>query len=438
MFSSLDKIDMMGEQDGVKICVQSDHRSPEEMDETPELSVLFALVRMLVPRQVAQDGEPAPRIRYTGLQGASRGVHEAIAAAGGELESMANGSPESVPFVGTPRSVRDIADEAFRGLAHRVALREDLRVDANGLKALEESVLEAGWDFEDDEDEIPAWTALMELAAFAGECLRQLQGGRWVLTEEVLRGGDGDHGITADDFGLLPFSFARDNGQFANVANKARRVMGEPGQSMLQMLVVDDASAADDGPTVVVLKPPEWGSHAVISRPLLQQIPDVPLAVIATDMPNTVAYTTTDGETDEEVDAAFEQAYAHLRSVEVQVEKLDLDAPIDLYVVHGDFYAAEKILDVSFMHTLHAQLGQELLAVSVPVKGRMFVTAGIQSPENLGRMMALTQGVFEGEPHPISPLVFGVMDGQVNAVIQAQRDDEPPKKKGLWRRLFGK
>ncbi len=107
-----------------------------------------------------------------------------------------------------------------------------------------------------------------------------------------------------------------------------------------------------------------------------------------------------------------------------------------VYVVHGDFYAAEKILDRKFMRMLHAELGEELLAVAIPIRGRMFVTAGVQEPNALGRFCGLARAVHDNEPVPITPHVFGVVDGEVTAVI-VPTPAEPQQKKSFWRRLFG-
>jgi len=425
MFSSLDRVDLAGEEEGVKVFCQTDHRSAEEMDETPEVSVLFALVRTLLPRRLFEADGPSSKVRYVALSSVSAGVAEAVAATGSELESSATGESVVVPYDGAPRSVAEIADAAFRGLAHRVALRESLPISGIGLKALEERVLEAGWEFsEDSECEIEAWTALIELAAFTGECVRQDANGSWVVTEDEI---GTDKAITAADFGLIPFVFKRQNGELQNAANKAMRAMTEPGQSVLQMLITETEEAREAGVAMLILKPPGWGQHGVLSRLLHEGLDDSPLVVVGQDMPNSIAYTTDDDRSPEAIELAFTEAAANVAKIEVEVEALDLEIEMDLLLVHGDFYAAEKILDESFMHSLHARMGQELLAVSVPVRGRLLVTAGVQSPDNLAHMMALTAGIFDKEADPISPLVFGVMNGKVSAVMRGE-SPEPTKK----------
>lgn len=425
---------MAAEHDGQKVFIQTDHRSPEEMDETPEISAVFALVRTLLPKRLGDEGHPA-RVRYAALAGASAGVAEAVAATGAELESMASGAPEIIAYRGTPRTPAEIVDAAFAALAHRVALREGLPISGEGLATFEERLRAQGLDTE--EEEIEGWTGIVELAAFTGECIRRRdEGGHWSVTDELFTDHDK---IAPADFGLLPFVFSGKGGMVQNAANKAIRAMTEPGQSCVQMLVSTKPAEGEPGVTMVVLKPPGWGTHGVYARPLMASYDESPVAVIAEDHPNNVAYPTSDDDDDDAREALFAKALANLAEVEVEVEKLDLGIEMDLYVVHGHFYAAEKILDEAFMHRMHALLRQELLAVAVPVKSRMFITAGIQAPDNLARLMALAQSVYEKEAHPISPRVFGVMGGKVSAMIQPSGDEpapEPTKKKGFWSRLF--
>lgn len=427
---------MAAEQDGRKVYLQTDHRSPEEMDETPEVSVLFALIRTLLPHRMTEAGQPRAGVRYAALGGASEAVSEAIASTGAELESSASGTPEIVPYSGTPRTPTEIADEAFTGLAHRVALRESVPVSGTGLAEFEARLLAQQ---EDDPDlgEIESWTAVIELAALTGECLRRIgDGGQWQVSDEVF--ADNEQ-ISPSDLGMLPFIFTATGGFMHNAANKAIRALSEPGQSTVQLLASTQPAEGDDGTTVVVLKPSSWGMDGIYARPLLDNVPDCPLVVIGQDHPNNVAYPTTSQEEPEKHDVLMAEALRNLAHVDVEIEKLDMGIEMDLYVVHGDFYAAEKILDEAFMHRMHATIGQELLAVAIPVKSRMFVTAGAQAPENLARIIALAQGVFDQEPHPITPKVFGVMNGKVSAVVQASGGPppKPKKKKGFWARLFG-
>jgi hypothetical protein len=428
VYTSIDRVDIVAEKDGVKLFLQTDHRSAEEMDEDPELSVLFALIRTLLPRRLAA-AEPGPsRVRYVAMQAVSRAVHEAVASTGAELEMPASGHREPVAFDGPVSAPAELADQAFAGLARRVLLREELPLSAEGLAAFEGRVLQTEWDLEDEEQEIERWTAALELAALVGECLRQQTGGRWVITADEL--GSRDASITADDFGLLPFAFRFGDQQLSNAANKAIRAMTEPGQSTVQLLSA--MAESGEGVTMLTLKPASWGTHGMIALELIGGVDQGPNAVVCEDHPNTVAYTMIGDQSPEQQAAKVTEALANLAKIEVEIEPIDIDGEMDLLLVQGSYYAAEKILDEAFMHSLHARLRQELLAVAVPNKGRMFVTAGVQSPENLLRLVSIAENAFENEANPITPLVFGVMNGKVSAVIRP----EPPKKKGFWGKLF--
>lgn len=443
VFCSLDRVDLVTEEQGVRVCIQTDHRSIDEMEENPEISVLFALIRTLLPRRFARGDESAPRVRYAALAGVSSAVRDAVAAAGAELESSESGAPQLVPYPGEPPSPSELADRAFTALAHRVALREGVPISVQGLETFQARIQETSWDFDDRESELQAWTAALELAALTGECIRHLRGGRWVWIDEAMDWTDRD--LSPSDFGLLPFALQAEGPQamLHNVANKAVRAMSEPGQSVLQMLVAL-REREEDGVTMVTLKPADWAVGRVVRRPLLPGTSGTPTVVICNDHPDTVSYAVENDHTPEQVAGRFEEALANLARVRVQVDQLELERDMDLYVVHGDFYAAEKILDEAFMHGLHAKLGQELLAVSIPVKGRMFVTAGAQHPDNLAALVALTRGVYENEANPISDRVFGVIEGKVSALVSLESSPErsssvePPKtkKKGFWRRLF--
>jgi hypothetical protein len=62
VFSSLDRVDIVLKPgpDGRKQFVQTDHRTAQEIEQEPELSVLFALIRILNPRRMADAGSPEP------------------------------------------------------------------------------------------------------------------------------------------------------------------------------------------------------------------------------------------------------------------------------------------------------------------------------------------------------------------------------------------
>ena len=67
MFSSLDRADIVlkAGPDGRQQYVQTDHRTAAEIEQEPDLSVLFTLVRILNPKRMAEAGSPEPVVIYS-------------------------------------------------------------------------------------------------------------------------------------------------------------------------------------------------------------------------------------------------------------------------------------------------------------------------------------------------------------------------------------
>ena len=70
MYSSLHKIDIVVDDDGAPLCVQTDHRDALQMSAERELSVVFGITRMLAPRFADPSHE---RLVYLCAGGARRG-----------------------------------------------------------------------------------------------------------------------------------------------------------------------------------------------------------------------------------------------------------------------------------------------------------------------------------------------------------------------------
>jgi hypothetical protein len=179
MFSSLDRADIvLKPTDGRKQYVQTDHRTPEEMEEEPELSVLFALVRVLNPKRMAEKGEPEPVVLYEAMHRPPDFLCRAIRAAGGRLSVGRN--PQPVPDAGTP-PLEEVIESAFTGLAPRVAAEHGVELSLTGLEVVERNL--AGTAPDAEEDEFAYWSAVLKLGTFAGELIRAAKGGRWVVVD---------------------------------------------------------------------------------------------------------------------------------------------------------------------------------------------------------------------------------------------------------------
>lgn len=412
MYSSLDRVDLVAADPatGGQRMIQTDHREAGEVEAEPELSVLFALARVLNARKVASRRPPEvpTAIHYVCLHRPPPVLHQAIASAGGAVIV----GDEAVPFEGAPRDPGELADAAFRALAERVQRTRSVNGDSGAVDEALLAALEAELDDQGapdrEEDEIAYWTRVVELAAVGGELLRARTGGRWIVDPE--------------NYADVPFVFTYGEGGLVNVANKAKkRIDLGPSESVAQLLrIVDDAGSA--GRPILTLKPADWdGRDEAVLRPLLAGFPESPLVVFGTDLPHTVALLTTRGGEQHDLAALEAKALETLRTVDVTVEELAVDEALRLFIVSGDFYACEKLLDRDFMRALEARVGSPLLAAGIPAKGLLLVTNGVVQPETMGGFMAICQGRFEDSAprERVSPAVFLVQEGAVCGVVRA-------------------
>jgi hypothetical protein len=410
MYSSLDRVDIVAADPatGGEKLVQTDHRQAAEVEAEPELSVIFALTRVINARKVAAQRQAAnAAIHYVCFDRPPPFLHQAVAAAGGEVVLL----DAVVPFAGERRDAGELADQAFRALAERVQrTRGAAAVDEALLRAIERDLDDEGVP-DREEDEIAYWTRVVELAAVGGELLRARTGGRWVV----------DQGNYAD----VPFVFVDRAGAILNVANKAKKRLDlGPSESVAQLLrIVDDEGAP--GRPMLTLKPADWDGRAeAVSRPLLEGFPESPLVAFGTDLPNTFAILTTRGASGGEAHdvAALEaKALETLRTIEVSVEDLEVTEALRLMVVSGDYFACEKLLDRDFMRGLEARAGSPLLAAGIPAKGLLLVTSAVVQPETMGGFMAICEGRYnDAAPRErVSPAVFLVQEGAVCGVVRA-------------------
>ena len=407
MYCSLRRVDIVTESpSGERVLVQTDHRAPAEIDEMPELSVLFALARVLLPQRVPEWAGAV--VRYVALGGAHPLVAQAVAAAGGELHV------EQTPFDLSEVARVDpgeLADQAFAALSRRVLMREQLELGESALEELERRL--AGTPEEDD-DEVAYWTAVAELAAVTGEVMRERYGGRWIAD--------------AHGYADIPFMFrgADDDAQ-SNIVGKAVRFLahGEAQSPRLLLRAFEDRGTPD-GPLLFTLKPASWGlDNEMVWESLTTLAPpgtDVPVIVYGHDHPNTFAMFKHDRP--RERAALREEALTNLAGVEVEVERVELET-FSFWIAHGSYFAGEKILDVAFMQRMHEQLGP-LIAASVPEKGRLFLMAASDDADALAGFVALTRGVHQRNEggRQISPTVFLVAEGQIIGVAAPAPDDD--------------
>jgi hypothetical protein len=139
-------------------------------------------------------------------------------------------------------------------------------------------------------------------------------------------------------------------------------------------------------------------------------------------------------------------AMKNISSVEIPTQEFNAE-DFKVIIVAGNYYAAEKIFDKEFMKEIQKKNGYDMLAVSLPRKGTMYMTNGILQPESLRKFMAFTEMKFreDEKTKPISKLIFIVQDGEISGIIQPKlldknnpKENSDKKKKSFWNKLFGK
>ncbi len=175
MFCSLDSVDLVyTDPDGRSRWLQTDHRRPAQIEAEPELSLIYAAIRLRSPRRDFPVGEPQPVLEYRCQHPPPAFLRAAIAAAGAELWTDVH-----LPYTGQPPELGAIVRLALTGLATRIARDRCLARDFTGLAALE-----ATQPIAHDHDEPAHWRAVVELAAFTGQLLHAQRGGQWIFSDE--------------------------------------------------------------------------------------------------------------------------------------------------------------------------------------------------------------------------------------------------------------
>jgi hypothetical protein len=200
MFSSLGRADIVVKPgpDGRHKYVQTDQRTAKEIEQKPELSVLFALTRILNPKRSAKAGSPEPVVLYVARERPPEFLQRVIAAAGGRL--VVGKDQQPVPYEGEPPRLEEVVRTAFANLARAVAAEHAVALTPGGLEKLERTLAETAGDAESDE--LAYWSAVMKLGSFGGEMIRASNGGQWLVI----------------DSGTLPFALSsRFQGEQATV-----------------------------------------------------------------------------------------------------------------------------------------------------------------------------------------------------------------------------
>ena len=426
MYASLGRLDMTATdpKTGITVAVLTDHRKREEIEAEPELSVLFALARVVQARgYTSAAGNPVSEVIYNPWNEPPPFLLEALGATGAvlEIDRQRSHPPSTV--------TRDeLAERAFTALAERVGRRCGLTDMATVLRALEAETLASP---PDKEDETAYWTRVLELMAVATAMLRKSYPGRWIMTDKC----------------DIPFAFQFTGDNLLLPANRARRFLADGETESMFLLVTGaqelSARHADDGAKLPIMPclraRDDAEQNGMLWKPLLDKSESdtVPVIAYGRDGENTIGWLRA-GEDAGQLETAHQEAMANIARHEVEIE----DVTEDIVAVTGSYFATEKVLDPAFMRQLHRRFG-ELLCAGVPRRGLMFVAGVGEAPA----VIAATAAEYDaGGTRKISPNVLAVHRGQVVGLVRTSpkekaADPEPAKpeekKPGFWRRLFG-
>ena len=466
MFSTLDKIDAVVNKP--LRYVQTDHRTAEEIEATPELSTLFALARILNPQAHGEAQGVKPAVVYVTAQAdVPACLRDVLAATGATHQVGGSGTPRTYPADDTTAS--ELADQAFRGLAARVKRRVGLTDMATVLRALEAETLADPPRQADDE--AGYWTRVLELAAVTCEVVRARSGGRW----EIQHHADLPFGFATVPVAAPPTmgaatpqvpAGAPGPGGIILATNRAHRFIADgKDESMFLLLAADrevsaGALSTGDLPVMPNLRPRREAIASELAwRSLFPDPPDdddFPVVVYGHDTPETFGAFRAGRAGD--LDELHERALANLADQEVTTAEVEVEG-VTLLAVSGSFYAAEKLLDRAFMRALHRRLDHDVLAASVPRRGLLFVAGVVRSDK---RELLVLQAATRHEAkttRSISEAILLIKDGLVAGHVEIaagpahtapveeparERASEaeagtPRTKKPSWfQRLFGK
>jgi hypothetical protein len=333
-----------------------------------------------------------------------------------------------------------LADEAFRRLAQRVLGRHSLPLDESSLEALQRAYAQAP---DQEEDEPGYWTRVVTLAAVAGELLRARWGGQWVHHP----------GLAA-----LPFAFSHQiagstRTLVSNLVGKAQRFLTEGQQESLAALLHHAEDHARPGPsarpTLLMLKAMAWpGSAEMRCQPLVAlQAPKahIPWLVYGEDLPHAFRYFTKEETRDQEVGELHARALENLKGLSVELGEVELLGSPLLFVT-GNHYAAEKVVDIDFMRSLHVRLGADWLMVGTPRRGLLFAAKARSESAFVKGFHHMCEAQFRrAELEPISPTPLLMHEGRIAGFAWEEEtrsalSGKPltEARQGFFSRLFGR
>jgi hypothetical protein len=177
----LHKIDRVRPQrDGGAIVLVEDERTPSAMALRPAISTLIAIARVLNAQRALEvkfggKGE----VRYATNAKLPTFLFEAVRRAGAAISDRTGETAQIPPAAA---SVSSIIDQTFTELAHEIRNTVGAHDMITALRKTEDRRRKEPLD--KDTQTVAYWTAVLELAALAGELARP-RSGRWIDTREM-------------------------------------------------------------------------------------------------------------------------------------------------------------------------------------------------------------------------------------------------------------
>lgn len=344
--------------DGRATLIAVDDRTTDAIAEARALSTLVAICRVTRGRQVIADRhEGRGVVVYSTREAPPDFIVEAVTAAGGVVF---DGTREHTATA--PRATTVLLDEAFFDLATRVRRRLGARGFAGTLEVLEDEIRRCPLI-----EPTARWTAILELAAVAGELARADGGGTWVtapteaLPVALTRGARGT---------LRPYTAAallvdRSEGSLAPLVvppvATASAVTHATASSRAMPLLCARAAVPLDSLTWLPLLPAEADTA------------DLPVIVFVEDRDDAIGYPQNQGAPTE---ALRREALANLAANAFEITTVPVSGG-PLVVVTGGFYGAEALLDHATMERVRSELGGPgLMAVAAPARGQLLALDG--------------------------------------------------------------
>lgn len=394
MFSDLERLDICYVNvAGELVVVQTDHRDAVELQQDDARSTVFAFARVMNARTYEPEASSEPRrpvVVHSVFQGTPPPALRTFLDALGSVVLVGTDQlPAQQPL--DPELVAQRLDEAMATVGQEALRSVGGACDLTGLRAVEAELAPLGEDFAARMSE-ERYTAMLRVAAAAGEVLRANRGGAWRPGREFAG----------------PFPLVFESGAATpNLFGRAQRLFTE-GVSRGPSVVVDSVLAHPEqlqrtGPLLPLLKPSGFGAGQMgaASRPLLATGGDeIPVIFLVNDHPTSVSYAQLD---DAAFGARLPEALENLTGLDVEVALL---ASHPIYVVEGSYFAASLVLHLGFLGQLAEHAGATRLFVGLPTTQVMFVAPAGGDAEATAHLMEMVRQAFDESGDPLSPLLF--------------------------------